>query len=51
MMKKGITILLSLLLSLQINSQSDGKQQLINLFNEAEHCYLMDDYQQLEKLG
>ena len=48
MMKKGITILLSLLLSLQINSQSDGKQQLINLFNEAEHCYLMDDYQQLE---
>lgn len=49
-MRKGLTIILGLFLASQIAAQKDGKQQLINLFNEAEQCYLMDDYQQLDVL-
>lgn len=45
-MKRGITILLCLQLAMQLSAQS-GKGQLIKIFNEAEQCYLLDDYQQL----
>lgn len=47
-MRKGFTIILSFLLALQLSAQSDGKQRLQKIFNEAEQCYLIDDYQQLE---
>ena len=49
-MRKGLTIILGLFIASQIAAQKDGKQQLINLFNEAEQCYLKDDYQQLDEL-
>ena len=49
-MRKGLTIILGLFLASQIAAQKDGKQQLINLFNEAEQCYLIDDYQRLNVL-
>lgn len=47
-MRKGIAIVLSLLSAMPLFAQ-DGKQQLINIFNKAELCYLMDDYQQLDE--
>ena len=47
-MRRNVAILLSFLLTLQLLAQSNSRQQLIKLFNEAEQCYLMDDYQQLE---
>ena len=47
-MKQFTTILLSLLLAVPLFAQTDGKQQLIEIFKEAEQCYLMDDYQQLQ---
>lgn len=47
-MRRSVTIILSLLLALPLFAQSNGKQQLKKIFNEAEQCYLMDDYQQLE---
>ncbi len=48
-MKKGVTFCLCLLLVLQLSAQNNARQQLIKFFNEAEHCYLIDDYRQLEK--
>lgn len=47
-MKQLTTIFLSLLLAVPLFAQTDGKQQLIEIFKEAEQCYLMDDYQQLQ---
>ena len=47
-MKQLTTIILSLLLAVPIFAQTDGKQHLIEIFKEAEQCYLMDDYQQLQ---
>lgn len=47
-MKQLTTIILSLLLAVPLFAQTDGKQQLIEIFKEAEQCYLMDDYQQLQ---
>lgn len=47
-MKQLTTIILSLLLGVPLFAQTDGKQQLIEIFKEAEQCYLMDDYQQLQ---
>ena len=47
-MKRGVSTILSLLLAWQVSGQNDVKQQLIKIFNEAEQCYLMDDYQQLK---
>lgn len=46
-MKKVTTILICMLCVLQLYAQIDDKRQLKKLFNEAEHCYLIDDYQQL----
>ena len=48
-MRKGIAIILSLSLAMQFFAQNDGKQKLIKIFNKAEQCYLMDDYQQLNE--
>lgn len=47
-MKQLTTIILSLLLAVPLFAQTDGKQHLIEIFKEAEQCYLMDDYQQLQ---
>lgn len=47
-MKKGMIILLTFMLSMHVSAQDDAKQQLVKLFTDAEQCYLMDDYQQLE---
>ena len=47
-MKRGVSIILSILLAWQLYGQNDVKHQLIKIFNEAEQCYLMDDYQQLK---
>lgn len=47
-MRKVLLFFLSLLMVLHLPAQSVGKQQLIKIFNEAEQCYLMDDYQQLK---
>ena len=46
-MRKTVTILSSVLLALQLSAQSNFKQDLVRLFNEAEYSYLIDDYQQL----
>jgi hypothetical protein len=35
-------------LTIQLAAQSNGKQQLVRIFTEAEQCYLKDDYQHLE---
>jgi CHAT domain-containing protein len=34
--------------TLQLAARNNCKQQLVNIFTEAEQCYLKDDYQQLE---
>lgn len=47
-MRRNILIIFDILLSFHLIAQDDVKQQLIKIFNEAEHCYLMDDYQQLD---
>lgn len=47
-MRKGLPILLCMLLTLQLSAQRDSKQRLLALFEEAEQCYLMDDYQRLD---
>lgn len=46
-MKKGILLFYCLLFVFHLFAQNDGKKQLIKIFNEAEQCYVMDDYQQL----
>ena len=45
---RSISIILSLLLTMHLPAQNDAKQQLTKIFSEAEHCYLMDDYQQIK---
>ncbi len=49
-MKRSILILMSLFLltSPSLPAQADVRQQLVRLFTEAERCYLLDDYQQLD---
>lgn len=47
-MKRSIVLVLGFLLTLHLAAQNNGKQQLVRIFNEAELCYLRDDYQQLE---
>ena len=47
-MNKWTTVIISLLLALHLSANDGGRQQLVWLFSEAEQCYLMDDYQQLE---
>ena len=47
-MRKSVTIILCFALAFQISAQSNEKQQLVKIFNKAEQCYLMDDYQQLK---
>lgn len=49
-MKRSITIIIGFLMVVLLSAQSDGKQQLVKIFTEAEQCYLMDDYQQLNVL-
>lgn len=48
MMKRSLVLILGFLLTLQFAAQNNGKQQLVKIFNDAEQCYLKDDYQQLE---
>lgn len=48
-MKRSVITILGFLMAFSLLAQGDAKQRLINLFNEAEHCYLMDDYQQLDE--
>ena len=51
MMKRTLTTFFCLLCMVIAGTAADGnraKRQLTRLFNEAEHCYLIDDYQQLE---
>ena len=51
MMKRTITTFFCLLCLTIAGTAVDGnraKRQLTQLFNEAEHCYLIDDYQQLD---
>lgn len=47
-MNRFLSIITILFLTLHLSAQSNVKQQLQALFQEAERCYLMDDYQQLE---
>lgn len=47
-MKRCVITIFGSLLVLSVFAQVDAKQRLNSLFNEAEHCYLMDDYQQLD---
>ena len=47
-MKGILFVILTFLIFSDLSAQSNGKQQLLNIFNEAEQCYLMDDYQQLK---
>lgn len=48
-MKRSVITILGFLMAFSLFAQEDAKQHLITLFNEAEHCYLMDDYQQLDE--
>lgn len=48
-MKRSVITILGFLLVLSLHAQGDAKQRLVNIFSEAEHSYLMDDYQQLDK--
>ena len=47
-MNRCLSIITSLLLITHLSAQNDANNQLINIFNEAEQCYLLDDYQQLK---
>lgn len=47
-MKKSIALLVGLVISLQLMAQNNVRQQLVDIFDEAEKCYLLDDYQQLQ---
>lgn len=47
-MTRIVILILGLLLVQYLPAQDNFKQQLVKLFEEAEQCYLMDDYQQLE---
>lgn len=47
-MKRIVILILGFLLAHHLTAQTNGKQQLVRLFTEAEQCYLKDDYQQLE---
>ena len=47
-MMRTIILALTFLTALQLQAQNWVKQQLNRLFTEAEQCYLIDDYQQLE---
>ena len=48
-MRKNILTLLALALVLPALGQDNAKRQLTTLFQQAEQCYLMDDYQQLQQ--
>ena len=47
-MKRGVIIILGHLFALGLFSQREGKSQLLDIFNKAEQCYILDDYQQLD---
>ena len=47
-MKRSVSIILSFIVFQGLFAQSNGKQQLLKIFKEAERCYLIDDYQQLK---
>jgi tetratricopeptide (TPR) repeat protein len=49
MMKKLLPILLGILLACQLSAQNRTTQLLDEIFADAEQCYLMDDYRQLQK--
>ena len=46
-MRKGLFIFIMSLTAGTALSQGRMEQRLVKLFDEAEQCYLMDDYQQL----
>lgn len=47
-MKRYLFVFVCLFLTFRLSAKNDGKQQLVQIFNEAEQCYLMDDYQRLD---
>ena len=47
-MRKSITVIFGILIASQLFAQDKAKRELVKLFSEAEQCYMMDDYQQLE---
>lgn len=47
-MKRIVTNILSLLFAITLSAQNSDRQKLTSIFKEAEQCYLIDDYQQLE---
>lgn len=47
-MRRGIAVIICFLTFVRLSAQDDGKRRLVSIFTEAEQCYLMDDYQQLE---
>ena len=47
-MRRGIAVIICFLTFARLSAQDDGKRRLVSIFTEAEQCYLMDDYQQLE---
>ena len=49
MMRRAVTIILSLIFALHISAQSNTGKQLLDIYNEAKHCYLIDDYRQLKE--
>ena len=48
-MRRAVTIILSLIFALHISAQSNTGKQLRDIYNEAKHCYLIDDYRQLKE--
>ena len=48
-MRKGISIILGFMFALHISAQISIGKQLEVIFNEAKHCYLIDDYKQLKE--
>ena len=47
-MKRFVLLLSGFLLALHLPAQNNAKLELDKLFTEAEQCYLMDDYEQLD---